>query len=89
MKNFCVIGAQVNRQWDRTWLDTEDAALGHAESLARKSYTQNQKPVQLFVVERKKVVEIGMPETTIRDPADKDDTISFAAGKAADLDEDD
>lgn len=73
-KNFCVIGAQVNRQWDRTWLASEEDAVAHAESIARKSYANNSKPVQLFVVERKKVVEVGMPETVVREPEDKDNS---------------
>lgn len=72
-KNFCVIGALVSNQWDRTWLEDEAAAVAHAESIARKSYARNQKPVTLFVVERKKVVELGMPDSVVREPTDKDD----------------
>lgn len=74
MKNFCVIGARVNQQWDRTWLANEEDAVSHAEALARKSYAKDQKPVTFFIVERKKVVELGMPDTVVREPADKDST---------------
>lgn len=71
-RNFCVIGARLVNA-DRTWLDTEDAAVEHAKGLARKQYAQTSKPVTFFVVERKQVVELGMPEVVTRAPTDADD----------------
>lgn len=69
--NYCVIAAHAGpsaQGISRTWKKTEKEALDHAQNLARDYYQNHGKPVELYVVEVKKIITCGIPDVEVRNP---------------------
>jgi uncharacterized protein YodC (DUF2158 family) len=73
MSKYCVIGSTgYVGNVRRNWFDGEGDAVAHANMLARKSFDETNRPVTVFVVEVKKVIECGVPAMTVRDLTPQD-----------------
>jgi hypothetical protein len=76
-KLHCVIGETVipNKNIERTWLETEKDAVGHATRLLRSKELQGDtKTRRLLVVKVVRVVEIEETPVTARTPKAKGET---------------
>jgi len=64
MKRYCVIAPSLTGG-DRTWMETEDQAVGRAIELMAKPHNP---PDKLYVVEIRKVVKRANPPVEVIDP---------------------
>lgn len=69
---YCIIGVDA---FNRTWLDTEAAAVKHAEPMFRKNINPDANPVRLMVVKAVRIIEKkppASPPLIVRAPKDFD-----------------
>lgn len=84
MEKFCVISASAI---GRTFAETKEKAAEHGKGLLEREFFRNQKPNRMFIVQVVGVIEVGVPEMKMREPADSDFGIHRVVGR--DLDDDD